>query len=334
MMTGPIKDSSIWFNPSTMRKNSGKDPYIRIGIIYEVKVDSSNSDVRYLVEVQDRNDKIYVNCRMMRRFGGVFNYEDIVDRGYQTTAHPDQVNNFSAKAGDVVLVAFLNGEAREGIILGGLTHPARDFSLNPIVGPQYHSVFNGIDTMINSDGEMTVTFNGQPTNLSALSGPSNSALPDPVYDTAIGSSFYKFDKTGSFEINDNASNGGFQNVRVDKANGFIVINSGQVSLKMTKSSQAVDMTCKDLAITASNSITDNTDTFMMSATTSASIKSPKVAFGANGIELLDQLSQLIDAIGTITPISPVGPCSPLNSTPEWSMVESIQTKIKEITGSV
>lgn len=71
----------------------------------------------------------------------------------------------------------------------------------------------------------------------------------------------------------------------------------------------------------------------MSATTSAKIKSPKVAIGTDGIELLDQLSQLIDAIGKLIAISPVGPCNALVTSPQWSGVAAVQSKIKEITGN-
>jgi hypothetical protein len=330
---GIVKDSSIWQNSSDFSAFSRKDNSIRIGIIKKVYRDGNTGDLRYLAELRDANDGIELNCRLMRKFGGVFNYEDTVMHGYKFDDKPDPTSNFAAKAGDVVLIALLNGQARDGIILGCLTHPARTSVIDIDNGPQFASEFNGIETLINQDGEYTVTFKGIPTNIDMLDNAPASALPAPTYDTTVGTSFYKFDKTGSFEVNDNSQNIGFQNLRIDKAAGTVAINSGKVSLLFTKAPEQVDLKAKVTNIVSDTSITASTQQYSMSATTSAKVKSPKVAIGTDGIELLDQLSQLIDAIGKLIAISPVGPCNALMTSPEWSGVAAVQTKIKEITGS-
>jgi hypothetical protein len=335
MMADIVKDSSIWVDPSTIRRNDGKDPFLRMGIVKSIfpSEDNTQDDIRYLVALQDRNDIINVTCRMLRRFGGVYNYEDVVYRGYNTNGAPDTVQNWNAKAGDDVIVAFFNGEGREGIILGGLTHAARSISLNAALGPQYQSEFNGINTNINADGEWTLTFKGQPTNLSVLSGTPNGQLPAPVYDTVIGSSFMKFDNTGSWTISDNA-NSNPQSMFIDKANGMITVTSGEISLVMTKSDQSVALTCQDLTINSSNSITETTTAYALTASATAKFNSPQVAIGHDGIELLDQLSKLIDAFGALVIISPVGPCSPQEAGIGWDAIAQIQSKIKQITGSL
>ena len=64
------------------------------------------------------------------------------------------------------------------------------------------------------------------------------------------------------------------------------------------------------------------------------LKSPKIAIGTDGTELLDQLVQLIDAIGTQTIITPVGPASPVSASPQWAQVTAIQQKINGIKGSL
>ena len=270
---------------------------------------------------------------MMRRFGGAFNYEDYIDRGYNTNDAPDAIQNWNAKAGDDVIVAFFNGEGREGVILGGLTHAARSISLDPTLGPQYQSEFNGINTNINADGEWTLIFKGQPTNLSALDAIPRDQLPTPTYDTTVGSSFMKFDKTGSWTISDNATSDP-QSIFIDKPNGVVTTTAGQVSLVMNKGAQSVILTCKDLTINSSNSITENTATYKLTATTSATIDSPKIAFGTSNIELLDQLSQLITALGNLIPISPVGPCTELSTISTWPAVKAIQDKINQIKGTI
>lgn len=326
-----VRDSSVWFDPSTMRRNGGRDPYLRIGIVKSVSIDPIQSDIRYLVEVQDKSDKINVNCRAMRRFGGVYNYEDMIDRGYNTNDTPDPVQNYESKAGDIVLVAFFNGEGREGVILGGLTHAARTVTIQPSDGPQYKSEFNGVETSINKDGEYVVTFRGQPTNLAQLNSTPRNKIPPATYDTAVGTSYYKFDKTGSFTVSDN-SQSGVQSLKFDKPAGTITMLSGNISLKLSKGAESVEWLCKTMDTKAQDKWSASTKEYTVDATTRAYIKTPKVAIGTDAIELLDQLAKLIEALGGVQPISPIGPCSSLQSSPGWPGVDVVKGKIKQITG--
>lgn len=330
---GIVKDSSIWQNSTVYDAVNQKDPYLRIGIVKKVYREARTSDIKYLVEVQDRNDSVEVNARLLRRFGGVFNYEDVVDHGYKFDDKPDPTRSFEAKAGDSVLVAFLNGEAREAIILGGLIHPARTSTLDITKGPQYISEFNGIETSINDNGEYKITFKAIPTNIGKLDEKPNAKLPAPIYNTKVGGSFLSFDKTGSIEINDKDQEG-IQNLRIDKPGGTITINSGKIKLTLSKKDEKVTLKSKSLEITSDNKISGKTKEFKMEASTSVKINSPKIAIGKEGNELLDQLFQLIEMLSKVTPISPIGPCTPLIMTPQWSGVSSVQSKIKELTGSL
>lgn len=328
-----VKDSSIWQNSNDYSAFAKKDTSLRIGIVKKVYRDGTTGDLRYLTEMRDMNDAIELNCRLLRKFGGVFNYEDTILHGYKFDDKPDPTQDFQAKAGDAVLVALLNGQAREGIIIGSLTHPARTSTIDITKGPQYASEFNGVQTIINDLGEYSVTFKAIPTNIATLDNKPADKLPLPTYNTTVGSSFFKFDKTGSFEVSDNATDG-IQNFRIDKAAGTVTTNSGKISLKLTKASEQVDLKAKITNIVSDTSITGTTQQWSMSASTFTKIKSPKVAIGKDGVELLDQLSQLIDAIGKLIAISPVGPCNALVTSPEWSGVAAVQSKIKEITGSL
>lgn len=330
---GIVKDSSIWQNSNNYSAVNGKDPYLRIGIVKKVFRDGATTDIKYLVEIQDRNDSIEVNARLLRRFGGAYNYEDVVDRGYKFDDKPDPTRDFEAKAGDAVLVAFLNGQAREAVILGGLIHPARKSTLPIDKGPQYQSEFNGIETRINENGEYTLTFKAQPTNLKGLDNKPGGRIPAPTYNAKVGGSFFMFDKTGSIEINDKDQNG-IQSMRIDKPKGTITINSGKIKLTMTKAAEKVELKCKILDIVSDDKISGKTKEFKLEASTFVKINSPKVAIGKPGIELLDQLFQLVEALGKVIPISPVGPCSAIGSSPLWPGVVAVQSKIKEITGSL
>lgn len=330
---GIVKDSSIWQNSSNFSAVNNKDPYLRIGIVKKVYREARTTDIKYLVEIQDKNDSIEVNARLLRRFGGVYNYEDVVDHGYKFDDKPDATRDFGAKAGDAVLVAFMNGQAREAVILGGLIHPARKSTIDITKGPQYVSEFNGVETTINETGEYKLTFKAVPTNAKDLNNLPQKVIPAAKYDDKIGGSYFWLDKTGSIEINDMDKNG-IQNMRIDKPKGTITVNSGKIKLTLTKKDEKVELKCKLLSIVADDKITGKTKEFELGATTSVKINSPKVAIGKEGIELLDQLFQLIDMLGKVTPISPVGPCTALVATAQWPDVASVQAKIKEITGSL
>jgi len=328
-----IKDSSIWYDSEQHAAIHKKDPYVRIGVVKDARRDVSTGDIRYLVEVRDRNDAIEMNCRMVRQFGGVYNYQDVVTSGYKFDDKPDPVLDFTAKAGDAVLVVALNGQSREGIILGGITHPARKSTIPVDKGPYYQSEFNGIETVINDQGEYTLTFKAIPTNIAKLKDKPSKKIEPPKYDKKIGGSFIKLDKTGSIEINDKAEKD-LQNIRIDKANGTIAINSGNISIVLTKSKEQMNVKSKIIDIVTENSMSIKTKKYSVDSKESVKIKSDKIAIGKNGVELLDQLSKMLDELGKVKPISPVGPCTPLMATPEWSGVKAVQQKIKEITGSL
>jgi len=328
-----VKDSSLWQSGSNATAINRKDPYLRIGIVKKIYREERTSDLKYLVEIQDRNNSIEVSARMIRRFGGVFNYEDIVYHGYKIDNKLDPVRDFDAKAGDSVLVAFINGEGREAVILGSLIHPARKSTVDITKGPQYISEFNGIETTINENGEYKITFKAIPTNIGKLDDTPSKTLPKPTYDTRIGGSYIQFDKTGSIELNDKDL-AGIQNLRIDKPKGTIEINSGKIKLTLTKKEEKVTLKCKILDITSDNKVIGKTEEFSLNASKFVKINSPKVAIGKSGVELLDQLSKLVDMLGKVTPISPIGPCTPLMSTPQWPGVTGVQAKIKEITGAL
>ena len=328
-----VKDSSIWRSSASQKATSRRDPYLRIGLVKRVVQTPGTTDLRYLVEIRDRSNAIEVNAIELRKFGGVYNYEDVVMRGYNINEAPDPAAFYKAKPGDMVLVGFLNGEAREAIILGGLLHSARQSDITVADGPVYKSMFNGVETSINKDGEYIITFRGQPTNIAKLSAAPTNAVESPAYDAAVGTSFFKFDKTGSYEVSDNAQSN-VQNIRIDKPSGTLTISSGKIVLKMTKGTEVVDLTCKQSNTVATDKIDNKTKVYATEATTSAKIKSPKIAFGKSGVELLDQLAKLVDALGKVMPLSPVGPCSNLKSSPQWGGVEAVKAKIKEITGSL
>ena len=285
-----VKDSSIWYKPSSLRAINTLDTRLYIGTVLEVRNDGNTNELRYLVEIQHKNDKIKSSCRMLRRWGGVYNYEDYVMHGYNYNATSNNQNGSAAVPGDVVLVSQFAGQGREGVIIGALSHIARKSFLDVKKGPQYRSEFNGIETSINEEGEWTLTFKGQPTNKDKLDESPSKPVPAPEYDTDIGTSFMKWDKTGSFTLSDEATDGDkAQKLFIDKKNGTIDIFSGKIHLNFKKDGQKVSLTNKDTMITSEDKIAYKTKKFYGEATTEIRVKTPlyvvetdKVRLGEEG----------------------------------------------------
>ncbi len=330
-----VKDSSIYSSGDSFSSFKKRDAKIRVGQVRDVTFNVINNEPLYTVEVLDNNDRIPVPCRQMRSLGGVFNYEENILRSYNADPNKDETPAYTNKAGDLVVIAYLNGDAREGIILGGITHPAiSETALDPAEGPQYYKVFNGVETVINTDGEMTVTFKGQPTNLAKLQDlPNDDPVPDPEYDLAIGGTNYKFEKDGSWNLTDNAQELP-QSIRVDKPNGKIVVTSGAITLTMTKEGERIDIKSKEFSVVSDNTWSTKTKDWKVEASATAKLKSPKVAIGTDGTELLDEIVKLIEALGAQTIITPVGPAAPVQASPQWSQVEQVKSAINKIKGTL
>ena len=328
-----VQDSTVWRDSSSFAAVNSKDAYIRIGIVKSLAKDASTNRLKFLVEVYDMGRQLDISCDLVLKYGGTYNYEEVVLRGYKTDDKPDAVNTYTAKPGDMVIVACLNGEFREGIILGAILHHSRKPTLDIDRGPQYVSEFNGIETTINDSGEYQLKFKGLQTNISKLKNRPVGEIESAKYDTAVGGSLLKFDKTGGFLLTDSAQENP-QSLLVNKKDGSITLTSGKIVITLTKKDEKVAFKSKILEINSETSITENTKDFSVDAKSTVKIKSPKVAIGSDGTELLEQIAKLIDALGQVQTISPVGPCTPLQATPQWSQVMSVQSKIKDITGSL
>jgi hypothetical protein len=302
-----VRDSSIWVNAKTHQAQHAQDNRLLIGVVREVRNVKDTNELRYMVEVYSKNDTLIVPCRMMRKLSGVYNYEDIVQRGYNYHQANNNQSGTLALAGDMVLVGFIGGSGREGIILGGMTHPARTSFLDSTKGPQYRSEFNGIETSINEEGEWTLTFKGQPTNLNKLSDAPNQPIAKPTYNTDVGSSYMKWDKEGSFTLSDEAADpdkaqdrtfGVLQKLFIDKTNGTIDIFSGKINLNFKKSEEKVSLTNKITMFTSEDSISYTTKKFKGDASEEIRVHTPLYVVESDRIRLGDESASEWVVIGT------------------------------------
>ena len=329
-----VKDSSIWVNSASFAAVNARDAQLKIGIVRDIQYNKGLNDVRYVVEISDDTNLIPVVCIPISRWGGAHNFEEFTLRGYKPTNKPGiDLSATNNKPGDVVIVAYLAGDGRQGVILGGLKHPARPRVLNETDGVAYHSRFNGLVTTIDDDGAWTTSFNGKATNENKLNKPPNTPVPVPTYDSSIAGSFMKFLKDGSWEVSDSATQLS-QGIKIDKQGGVITITSGKITVVLKKSAESITATCKTLTVNAGNLITQNTKEFKVNAASSVSLKSPKVAIGSGSVELLDHIVKLIDALGKVFVMTPTGATSPLEQSPLWLAVKEVRNKIDSIKGTL
>lgn len=330
-----VKDSSLWSNRSSVRALQKRDTQVRIGMVQKSVLDEKSNTRKYIVEIYDGGNRVPVICMPTSTMGGVYNYEEFAIQGYDRGESEEGVGNYKIRPGDVVVVAYLRGQSKEGVILSFVQqHPAKTPKLTEEDGMAYASEFNGIERTIDKEGAYKVTFKGAPINLKDLSQPiTGKPIPKPEYPEETTGSYYEFDKTGSWNITDNAKEKP-QSIKVDKATGTITLTSGNIVVKMEKEAEKTSITTKELSIEASDKIEAKTKEYKMDASKSVKIKSAKVAIGADGAELLDLITKLIMKIGTLQPISPIGPCSPLQVASTWPEIQAIQQKIKSITGTL
>lgn len=292
-----VNDSSIYQDEgqySALHKTNGS---LKTGQVIKVNTRTETEELVFMVEVFVSGIKIPVPCSRTFRFGGVYNYEEFTYRAFNGQPEDEgTIGDETYKPGDVVLVAFLDGDAREGIIIGGLNHPGRKnkFKDDSIV---YASEFNGIETTINIDGEYRQTFKGQPTNLDLLNDtPSGEEIPEAEYDEEVGSSYWEWDKTGSYTLTDNATEKPIK-INIDKPGGILNINVGDTSMVIDKNSDTISISNKITDISSETSLSITTkDTNIDS---SSSINAKSAAINTEG-ELSQKGNTKIDGNTEIT----------------------------------
>lgn len=268
-----IKDSSIYRDQDAFQGWHRQNLQLNIGQVSKVEriEEEDITKTVYVVDVYDSTNILPIRCVRMSKFGGVYNFEEVTYRPFNGDGDVASDGPYDIKAGDIVVVGYLAGDDREGIILGCIRHPAREEEINQLGedGIAYISVFNGIQTTIDKDGQFKQEFLGQPTNLSKLEDAPNGQVPEPpMYDEEVGTSYYMWDKTGSYILSDNAKEkpmtmkfdkpGGIWTLDIGETNITIDKNNDSISIKNVDTTWASDtswsLTTTDMNVEASSSI--------------------------------------------------------------------------------
>jgi len=327
-----VKDSAIHSDPRHFAAYDAKETSIKMGMVREIYT-ANSSEIKYVVEVQHRGNTIPVACSLMTRWGGVRNFEEYGLRPYKGNPATDMLGatdqTYDTRVGDLVLVACLNGQYREGVILGGVRHPGRKSTI-PAADIAYISEFNGIETKITTSGSYRIT------NKGAISAPLDAAIPGvpilpEINNPVVGGSYYELSDDGSWSVTDGMQ----QSIKIDKTGQTTTITAGKcsVTLKVLEGSATVDSP----TVVINSTIQTDIKTMMlnMEATLSAKLKAKQIAIGNETFELIQGLIDLIDGLGTLVVTSPAGPCNPLNTAPTWAVsIELLKAKMLAIKGSL
>lgn len=334
-----VRDSSVLPSHGSRAAEYEKDTAIRIGIVR--KVESTENGPIYSVEVLADGKIMLVGCVSMVKWGGAHNFEECGVRPWLLTtieALPPQIalSDYATKSGDVVVVAFLNGKSREGIILGSLMHGSRKPKLK--AGDiSYLSEFNGIETSIKEDGSYKVTFKGYTAaNLAALKLPPKGVnVSPPLYNPLTGGSYFGFSDNGSYVASDGSQ---FIKIHKNLVTGSVIIKSGSSQLELGGNPAIGNFSVKTGKVVLESTLETSIKAQLaikIQATVQVSMKAQQIAIGNDQFELIDGLGQLIDALGTLVVTSPVGTCTPLMSAPTWAaQVLPLKIKLALLKGSL
>ena len=324
-----IRDSSIYGSYTENLTSIGAD--VRIGIVRTAKYQEEFDTVVYTVEVQHLGIRYILNCRVLSKFGDVYNYEELGLRTWDYKTKDPLPRSYANRVGEVVAVMHINESPNDGLIIGSIRHPAHKCKIKS--GVAYASEFNGLETTISDAGAYKIKFQGTPTtvaNLKSISG--DKKLPEAKYDEKIAGSYFAFDAKGAYEVSDGTEKP--QSIKIDKEAKTLTIKSGDILITLKKDDKSVSLKSSTLSIQADKSTTIKSPEFSVDASKTVKIKGAKVAIGSSGVELLDSIIKLVDAIGTLVVNSPVGPCSPAKSAPTWAQVEAVKSKLSSIKGSL
>lgn len=166
------------------------------GIVYPSSEEShSKQFIEYTVEVVQTDDgnnpntRVFRGCSLVNYFGGK------ADR-CEYTLRKDTDSKYGSKVGigngSKVLLACVNGQANNAVIIGGVTQLGLADKKDKDSGHHYDWEFNGHRVKVDKDGQVEISYNGPTT---ALGKPL-----DPNADEKKVGSKITFDKTGSINI--------------------------------------------------------------------------------------------------------------------------------------
>lgn len=227
-----VVDSSIYIPHADLWKKDYSPNYI--GTIISCVFHEKTQSLVYEVEVLIRNSPIKITCKPLYQYSSPLNYQEFYIQTHEIKGDSKiHTYQYSYRVGDIVFVSFIGNDVSSGgYIIGSLAHSGKKIKINEEIN--YYSIFNGIEEVINKNGEYTVTRKGIPSNLKdILTHSSNTNIPEPKYDSEDSGTFFSFKKDGSFEINDSKQ----QFFQIDRTKKVIKIQSNKCLFEFGETSK-------------------------------------------------------------------------------------------------
>jgi hypothetical protein len=194
---------------------------LRVGTVQQVFFPEDEKSVskkymEYQVLVQHRANgtavtKMYDHCIAIDHLASVADFDFATYRAENVATKQDG-SQFRPGTGAHVVLLCLNGESNNALILGGIRHSDAPKDVK-VDGHHKHARFNGIDLVINKDGELTVTYLGAQK--------SDGTKADNVEEDSLGT-FVKISKDGNLLVSDKE---GKNQILLDHATGKVQIVS-------------------------------------------------------------------------------------------------------------
>lgn len=173
-------------------------------------------------------------------FGGGFNnFMEVLPNDPGPSANSGTVPEH-LKRGTMVLVGFIAGQKKAGVIIGAIPHTnPRAVATRPKkeLGSYLEGEFQGLNFKITNEGALEVSFNGPRDDDGA-----------PI--STNGPTTFEIDRNGSVLLKTNQE----QTISVDRVNKTVTVINGQTSYTMDQNGSKVTINCKDLSINTSNDV--------------------------------------------------------------------------------
>lgn len=121
-----------------------------------------------VIAVEQNEDRgvaniLYRHCLSATALGSLADFFDMAFRQRETKENKGQATRISGHDGSVVLFMCLDKSSDKGIIIGAFPHPDRPSTI-PSEAPYLEGEYNGVNIMIEEQGNPTLTFNGATDN--------------------------------------------------------------------------------------------------------------------------------------------------------------------------
>lgn len=179
-----------------MGQNPGGSMGVRLGYIKKVVFPEDRENLTGALEyVVNIGGQDFYGCLDVVSMGGIFNNHIKVRKGQTPEMNPKAMLPFTTddqKNGDAVWCLFIKDNYEHPLIVGSASHPRSEENADYLkpsksLGQMERYEFNGLEFLINKDGDFTLTQKG---------------LKHPVTGKAVPpqTGYFKFDKTGNFEV--------------------------------------------------------------------------------------------------------------------------------------